>query len=177
MGWKVKTRGEYPEVKPPTPRGTGPKRTCECGVCTKCRLRENARRRAHGIIYDKLAAGRFQPKTITMPNDPGILGYLAGLLDGEGCITIQNKSWRIQIAMTHEPVIRWLGVIGGSVSTRKVYGNRKPSWRWLLMRQADVLDFLETVAPHLMVKAQEANDAIADIRARIKGRFKPKESA
>lgn len=93
--------------------------------------------------------------------------YVAGLIDGEGCITRNNKCWRVQIAMTHEGVIRWLGTFGGTVRERKVSGNRQPCWRWLVMRQRDVLLLLEVVIPYLRVKKQSAIHAVKEIRGRV----------
>lgn len=42
-----------------------------------------------------------------MPTDAATLGYLAGLLDGEGTIVSINKGkhWTVVIGMTDEPVI------------------------------------------------------------------------
>lgn len=100
-----------------------------------------------------------------MPDDPATLGYIAGLLDGEGCVTKQNGRWKVQIAMTHEPVIRWLGTMGGTVRERKVNGNRQRTWRWLLMRQIDVRDFLRAMHPLLLVKADHVAAVLAEIDA------------
>lgn len=149
--------------------------SCACGTCPTCRSRENARRRTAGVTFTHLAIGRFDPPETVVPTDPATLGYLAGLMDGEGCISRNNKCWRVQIAMTDEAVIRWLGSFGGRVSERKLYGNRKPCWRWLLMRQEDVYRFLAAILPHMRVKTDQAIVALAEIDQRRRLRFAPRE--
>lgn len=147
---------------------------CECGNCLICKARENARRRYSGLVYTGKAAGRFKESNLTLPDDAVTLSYIAGLIDGEGCITLANKCWRIQVAMTDEPVIRWLGTFGGSVSERKRYGKRKRNWRWLIMRQSEVVEFLMATMPYLRVKRDQAENAIREIALRDEMRFMPR---
>lgn len=144
----------------------GPAPSCVCHDfegCQVCRSREQTRRRYHGLsplppkpIY---RAARF-----TAPTDSATLGYLAGLMDGEGCITRSGGRLRVQIAMTDEPVIRWLGEMGGTVKERAVVGNRRRCWGWLLLAQADVLAFLVAVSPHMRVKREAALATIEEIQ-------------
>jgi hypothetical protein len=147
---------------------------CSCGNCVTCRSREAARRRNSGVVYSSRAVGRYKASELELPLDAPALAYIAGLTDGEGCITLNNKCWRVQIAMTDEGVIRWLGTFGGVVSLRKVYGNRKPTWRWLLMRQAEVAQFLAAIIPYMQVKRAEAEFALQEIAYRDEMRFIPR---
>jgi hypothetical protein len=148
---------------------------CTCGSCDTCRSRENARRRYHGLTYTVKAAGRYRVSRFKMDrSDLAVLGYVAGLIDGEGCITLDNNCWRVQIAMTDQPVIEWLGNFGGTVRERKVKGNRKRCWRWLVMRQSEVLDLLSAVLPFMRVKRNQAQAAIDDILYREQARFIPR---
>lgn len=150
---------------------SGPVPKCLCGTCRTCRSREDARRRYNGRTYTDRASGRYQPSELCLPSDAVTIGYLAGLLDGEGCITLNNKCWRVQIAMTDECLIRWLGEIGGTVRERSVTGRRRPCWRWLLMRQAEVAEFLSAMLPHLRVKREQAAIALTEIKDRDDLRF------
>ena len=77
-----------------------------------------------------------------------MLGYIAGLFDGEGSVyfkrtkqTRHNRKGkpvhnvlviRMEIAMTDEHVVRWVhDVLGvGAVGPRKVKPGRKKQWRW-----------------------------------------------
>jgi hypothetical protein len=101
---------------------------------------------------------------LRLPTDPALIGYLAGLFDGEGCLTRQNDNWRVQIAMTDCDVIAWLGTLGGTVRERSVIGNRQRCWRWLLMRQADVRLFLVAIEPLLRVKADHTRRVLAELQ-------------
>jgi hypothetical protein len=150
---------------------SGPSPTCTCNGCPKCRRRIAAKRRYHGGTYTTpLAAGRFQPSRLNLPTDEAVLAYVAGLFDGEGCITRQSNCVRLQLAMTDESVIRWLGEIGGTVKERRVAGNRRPCWVWLVMRQTEVWEVLLAVQPFLRVKASQARRALDDIAERAAAR-------
>jgi len=160
-----------PALKP------GPRPSCTCDACPKCHRRRAAARRYRGTIWSKAAAGRFKPSRLQLPDNRETLAYVAGIVDGEGCLTLQNKCWRIQVAMTDEPVIRWLGELGGVVKERSVVGRRQRCWLWLVMRQTEVSEVLIAIRPWLRVKAQQADRVIAEIRARDAARFASQEWA
>lgn len=115
-----------------------------------------------------------------MPTDPPTLAYLAGLLDGEGTVGINRvKSAKaknpshfphLMIANSYEPVVRWLGEIGGSVdvhrpSTHK--SNWKTSYRWRLHGK-NAETFVRAVRPYLRIKHEQA-DVILELAA-IRGK-------
>ena len=65
--------------------------------------------------------------------------YLAGLLDGEGCVGSYSKGvgtvtkrFEIAVKMTHEPTIDWLVVtFGGTKVSRKPQKSHwRPQYRW-----------------------------------------------
>ena len=126
------------------------------------------------MVFSDLVNGRFKQPTIKLPKSEE-KGYFAGLLDGEGAIMRSRGTnrghWRIQIAMTDEGVIEWLGSFGGVVKERKVTENRRRCWVWLLMTQLDVALLLEDLLPLLRVKRDRASEAIIDIRTREASRF------
>ena len=111
---------------------------------------------------------------IAVEND---LAYLAGLIDGEGSISLSvrsdktNRAWigiRVAIGMTDEPVIRWLAAtFGGSVSHRT---RRDPRWRdvfiWTISQQ-QAAALLKEVRPFLRVKYRQA-DVVMLVAADLK---------
>lgn len=89
------------------------------------------------------------------------LGYVAGILDGEGSITIQpyaNNRVMVRVASTDIDILHkvhnFTGV--GTVYERKTKQlNRKPSWEWVVTNQQHVLTLLSTVFPLLSKRRQE----------------------
>ena len=123
-----------------------------------------------------------------IPSDPALLAYVAGLLDGEGCIRIHSSfepatsrslshSLRIGIANTDERLMLWLSdTFGGGLHEKKRRGSRSPNWKpcfdWSLhSHQAEA--FLRSVEPYLVIKKAQAQLALRfrDLgRHRWKGR-------
>jgi hypothetical protein len=110
---------------------------------------------------------------ITIPTDPATLGYVAGLLDGEGHIGryfINGKYplWRAQITNTFLPTLEWLTTIFTvgtiSISKREPY---LPCGHWQIHTQIDTLRFLQAVQPWLQIKADVAKRAIAELVLRF----------
>ncbi len=98
--------------------------------------------------------------------------YLAGVIDGEGCIGINkttNKSVRhkhpyyqvrLRIAMTTEEPIKSIeSWCGGIVSLTKRKGNSKPIFEWLLLNDKAVA-MLQLIKPYLRVKRKQTEIAI-----------------
>lgn len=109
---------------------------------------------------------------LAMPDDPALLGYLAGLLDGEGNISIglvagrkgqQNPSCSlmVQIANCDLELMDWLvELVGGAVRTRK---HKNAAWRdgyhWQIYGvNAEV--FLGAIGPHLRIKRRQCEVAL-----------------
>lgn len=108
---------------------------------------------------------RLRAARLRLPHDHRTLAYLAGLFDGEGCITRTNDHPIVQIGMTDEPVMRWVAEIGGTlrVEDHPNRGNRKPLYRWRLLAGSDVREFLWALFPYLRVKRTQAEEAICEI--------------
>lgn len=111
--------------------------------------------------------------TVRVPTDPLMLGYLAGLFDGEG--NLQFKSARhggrvdsigckIAIYSTTASVMGWLkNNIGGHVRwdyTRQERHGWLPCGSWEVYRAQDVLALLSAMLPILLVKRKAATRAI-----------------
>ena len=97
-------------------------------------------------------------------------GYLAGFLDGEGCIEINKDECgiRLRLANTHRPTLdamcRRLGF--GRVEE---YGGRaergyKRLFCYAISSAPDVERFLLTVRPFMSIKAEKADYALSIIR-------------
>jgi hypothetical protein len=100
---------------------------------------------------------------VKLPKDERVVAYLAGLFDGEGCVTRTNNKPIIQVGMTHTGGIDLLRRIGGTVRVEQPPGNRKLLHRWRLMAGADVEAFLRLIHPFLRVKQHDATEAIVEI--------------
>ena len=98
------------------------------------------------------------------------VAYIAGLFDGEGCVTCKQKptkrkdrnnkiynQWyiRCEISMTDQAVITWLHeALGFGWSREKKYNNKpkyKRQWRWCCGYR-DALTFAKLMWPHAQVK-------------------------
>lgn len=108
-----------------------------------------------------------------------ILAYIAGILDGEGCITIirqKRKSyklgWQYQLRIIVSNADRWLCYFlkqefGGSVQECFSPTNTK-MYRWYLTSRK-ALNFLEAVLPYIHIKKSQAEVAIEFQKQRILG--------
>lgn len=106
--------------------------------------------------------------------DPATLGYLAGIIDGEGWISFVNatdpaqRRWTLGVANTDYALMEFLTeTIGGYVQHRGLrHGRltaRKPSYQWSLQRSSDVMSVLMDVHPYMVVKKQRALQVIDEI--------------
>ena len=107
------------------------------------------------------------------------IAYIAGLFDGEGCITCKKKptkradrkgkvynQWyiRCEIAMTDKEVISWLHeTLGFGWSAEKRYSKRpknyKRQWRWCCGYR-DALTFAKLIWPFAQVKLHKIEQII-----------------
>ena len=90
------------------------------------------------------------------------LAYLAGIIDGEGTICIRpNKlsySPSISVGSTSPSLISWLEInFGGTVSQKKLHGNRQDSQVWVLHKRELVRNLLIEIYPHLIIKQLNAH--------------------
>ncbi len=99
------------------------------------------------------------------------LAYLAGLIDGEGCISQEGQHgyWKIQICMADSEATSWLAKMGGRHYRHLSRPpGRKDLFMWVLFRQNDVRRLLLALLPYLKLdrRKQKACTAIAQIERR-----------
>lgn len=103
------------------------------------------------------------------------LAYLAGLIDGEGCLTLTVRlrtakgqktgqpTIYISITNTHEGVLKWVEEttgIGGIYQHNKggQWGkNSRPSFRWQMSGIWNPVQFITAIRPYLIIKAERAD--------------------
>ena len=105
------------------------------------------------------------------------LAYVAGIIDGEGCIGIYKTKYRyyltVAVHMTDEWMVTWLAsLFSGSKNTYTHYRKRsncKPEWAWQIQGKR-ALVFLELILPYLKLKRPQAEIAINFQRAKVRPR-------
>ena len=132
---------------------------------------EAARKAYWAARYQQVKAERHAAK----PPDPiealdaTTLAYIAGLLDGEGCITITRNSKSrvdspfITFIMTHEGVMRWLGEKLGSKCSPLKRKNVQPHWKpqfKVCLGGRRAVRLLKRLLPMMIVKAPQAAVAV-----------------
>ena len=102
--------------------------------------------------------------------------YLAGLFDGEGCVTYSNKRvlrkgkkkaypyWRIvlEISMTHEETIKTIHEMFncGTVRPRAAASHQNlPQWRWRCCHR-DALQCARRLVPYSITKKEKLESII-----------------
>ena len=98
-----------------------------------------------------------------------ILSYLAGLFDGEGCISISVKNRKngtikheliVQVSMVDEvPVKMFFDNFGGSFTKSKKDPPKHDIYHWRLS-SVKAKTFLEIIEPYLLVRQKQARIAI-----------------
>ena len=97
---------------------------------------------------------------------PADLTYIAGFVDGEGCITLVPRKKkgkcngyfaRISIANTNLEILTWIkSYFGGCLSLRKRRSPRhKPAWE-LLFSEIQAEEFVKVIMPWLRIKRRQA---------------------
>jgi len=125
---------------------------------------------------------------LKMPENPRELGYIAGLLDGEGHITWNirkrhgkiDKQPHIGISNTNPEVLRYLESIGGKVSWRSekigtfmgVTKKLCAFGTWQIDGTLNIIVFLKAVLPSLIIKREKAEEMLAELEKRVEGGFK-----
>jgi hypothetical protein len=104
----------------------------------------------------------------TNPSDPHIIGYMAGIVDGEGSFVKANgKHWYFKLNMTDHEVLDLFASYGGTrVRARPPRTERhKPSYEWNLSRTVDVAEFCKAIYPYL--KVPEKRRRVEEILAKL----------
>ena len=105
------------------------------------------------------------------------LAYAAGIVDGEGCITISkskmgNFQIQVRVVNTNEWLLQWLKfAFGGRVAplndNRKEERGWKPNYYWYL-RTEETKEFLKLIYPYLRIKKTQAEIVIKILKMRGK---------
>ncbi len=88
--------------------------------------------------------------------------YVAGLIDGEGCLEIQKEDSkyqaRIRVVMTDEIMIRWLKESFGGYFEKREFDNDnwKDAYGWTIKNNIMVKPFIEKIYPYLRLKKKQA---------------------
>jgi hypothetical protein len=103
--------------------------------------------------------------------------YLAGLFDGEGCISICERKDKqgdnafifcIQITNTNTTLMKWLVQHFGGVYYPQDGKSRNPKWkpsfRWRVKGRKNEEEFLLGVLPYLVIKREQAILALEFVR-------------
>lgn len=97
--------------------------------------------------------------------DPFEIGWLAGIIDGEGCISHHKYTYRISVSMTDKDIVdRLLTVTGvGSVFPKKVgQPHYKPCYTWQVNSPVDVMHILASITPLMSERRRETISKMAD---------------
>lgn len=99
-----------------------------------------------------------------MPNiDPLDLSYIAAFVDGEGSIYPHQKAYRVSMANSDEPVIRWIHSKIGIGKVRIFEPRQKQHHRSYVLdifAHGDVWGFLMLLHPYMKVKRLRAESVI-----------------
>jgi hypothetical protein len=87
--------------------------------------------------------------------------YVAGFIDGEGCLMIQRTSLIISVAQCKRDVLDRLATqYGGRVYVQHAATEKwRSAWQWQVYNRL-AYDILTEIRPHLLVKSDEADHCI-----------------
>lgn len=98
------------------------------------------------------------------------LAYLAGIIDGEGCITFHRRggtnahicATQLQVGNTDLRLLQWIQVrFGGSVKIeRRMNTSHQTVWRWIA-HVDNLEEMLAAVLPYLVIKRDQAELLLA----------------
>ena len=132
------------------------------------------------LTGNKLRPTRRLPAALRIPEDPAVLAYMAGIIDGEGSICRNgckgNKypTFMVTFSNTNRDVVRFFANFGGWTNRRHDASFRKgsiksclPQFGWGVSRAVDVYNFLEAITPYLIIKKEKGLEAMDILRARL----------
>lgn len=102
------------------------------------------------------------------------LGWLCGILEGEGAFIISKDKRRpttytckIQVESTDKDVVEKIQILfpgriweSNYPSKYKTFPNAKPSWRWAISTKRQCLLLLELIYPYMSKRRQEQLDKL-----------------
>ena len=159
---------------------------CECGCGNHtpiCTLTRTERRQYIGHPMPLIPGHRRPEPTCAIRElSRTEAAYLAGIVDGEGCIHIRplpNRSITVDVANTSAELIDWLRGIGGTVRVnshdRPNQTSQKPVFNWGVHSWRACRDVLRQIEPYMIIKREKARTAfgmlsvwLTDREARMK---------
>ncbi len=116
------------------------------------------------IGYHRRKKPGFVPRNLPIVLTNMDAAYIAGLIDGEGSITIaesgQDFRLSLTITNTYRPVLEWVQErTGGSLASRRNDKNRRPI-HVLSINNKRVTQILRKIAPYMIIKRQQAQIAL-----------------
>lgn len=95
--------------------------------------------------------------------------YLAGFLDARGCISVSGDQVQVIVGSKQLAKLEWLVTqCGGHIHQASASKNRlagiRAYYEWRLAARPAALAILEAIRPHLVVKAAQADAALAVLR-------------
>jgi transposase len=120
--------------------------------------------------YGATIGRRLHSPSIHLPTSEAQLGYIAALVDGEGCIRIFEDTIRhrvvVRIANTDRPLMEWLAQFGGTIHWYK--RSTQPHWKtagtWTVAQAIDAYHLLIAIEPYMIIKRSRAQEAIRYLR-------------
>ena len=107
-------------------------------------------------------------------SDKAKYGYVAGIIDGEGCVTIGagkketciNYNAIVAVQNTSKKLIDWLQLkFGGQVYlSKKETKKTKAAWMWRITKKEVIERFLLAILPYLIVKREQAKILLEYVR-------------
>jgi hypothetical protein len=105
-------------------------------------------------------------------------GYIAGFVDGEGCISCRTRAKKyltpsIEVTNCNKEVLDWLAsLFGGGIYLNKDFRpTRKDSYHWTVAGQK-AIDCIKTIYPYLRIKKPQAMLVLSLKRFETKSRDK-----
>jgi hypothetical protein len=117
---------------------------------------------------------------IIKPMSIAQMAYSAGIIDGEGCISISRKKDKtgnkrglafrpfVSVTNTGKPLLDWLEETTGlgSITIRNYFdGRRKMAWLWQCWSQ-QAAQFVDAIRPYLVLKTEQA-DLLLEFMSRV----------
>jgi len=111
-----------------------------------------------------------------MTSNQNELAYFAGIVDGEGHISIlkskpKQSRWtptyrlRIGVGNVSEALIRWIAERFGGCYHKRTFKRWQPIYEWEAAT-GDAADILRAIRPHMIVKTRQADVALSFLALR-----------
>ncbi|MEM2613257.1 MAG: hypothetical protein QXO15_03400 [Nitrososphaerota archaeon] len=130
-------------------------------------IKTRTRKEAYWLSFSK---GKIKKARVKLPSESWKLAYLAGLIDGEGTISMRTAgrvipNVRVRVYNTNEQVIKWIHEnFGGSIFSREEYDKKTKRklriWYWGIHSIEEAVKLLKPLLPYLIVKKDNALELI-----------------